>query len=456
MKVTAVETFAVPPRWLFCRISTDDGLVGWGEPIVEGRADTVRAAVHELADYLVGQDPLRVEDHWQVLTKGGFYRGGPVLSSAVAGIDQALWDVTGKAYGVPVHALLGGPVRDRVRVYTWVGGDEPDQLRDEIQQKVEVGFTAVKMNASGAMTPVASAEETTAVVDRLAVAREVLGPHRDVAIDFHGRVSVANARRLLPQLEQLHPMFVEEPILPEHGHTLRTVVASSGVPIALGERLFNRADFLDPLQAGVAVVQPDLSHAGGISEVRRIASLAEIWGASLAPHCPLGPVSLAASLKRVNWTPKLAPLLDQPHLVEDYFSGEGDFLRHEWDSPVEAAAAHWRVIYKVLISLAAKYPDWHVITHERLSDEPVTGFRTLYQKLGLPWSARIERRIMRLTSPHNSPEARAGRVQDFRRNSSEIFELRKNALSCEERRSIFNIVQDEALGIYSRESFGID
>jgi galactonate dehydratase len=331
MKVTAVETFAVPPRWLFCRISTDDGLVGWGEPIVEGRADTVRAAVHELADYLVGQDPLRVEDHWQVLTKGGFYRGGPVLSSAVAGIDQALWDITGKAYGVPVHALLGGPVRDRVRVYTWVGGDEPDQLRDEIQQKVEVGFTAVKMNASGAMTPVASAEETTAVVDRLAVAREVLGPHRDVAIDFHGRVSVANARRLLPQLEQLHPMFVEEPILPEHGHTLRTVVASSGVPIALGERLFNRADFLDPLQAGVAVVQPDLSHAGGISEVRRIASLAEIWGASLAPHCPLGPVSLAASLQVAFATPNF--LIQEQSLGIHYNEGN-DLLDYLLDPAV--------------------------------------------------------------------------------------------------------------------------
>lgn len=331
MKITAVETFAVPPRWLFCRISTDDGIIGWGEPIVEGRADTVRAAVHELADYLVGRDPLRIEDHWQVLTKGGFYRGGPVLSSAVAGIDQALWDIAGKAYGIPVHALLGGHVRDRVRIYTWVGGDEPHELRDQIQQKVEAGFTAVKMNASSAMPSVASAVDTSSVVERLAVAREVLGSHRDVALDFHGRISVANARRLLPMLEPLHPLFVEEPVLPEHGHMLRSVVDVSSVPIATGERLFGRAEFLGPLQAGVAVVQPDLSHAGGISEVRRIASLAEIWGSSLAPHCPLGPVSLAASLQVAFATPNF--LIQEQSLGIHYNEGN-DLLDYILDLDV--------------------------------------------------------------------------------------------------------------------------
>lgn len=297
MKITQVQTFAVAPRWLFCRIETDEGLIGWGEPVVEGRADTVRAAVHELADYLVGKDPLRIQDHWQVLTKGGFYRGGPVLSSAVAGIDQALWDIMGKAHDTPVHTLLGGPVRERVRMYTWVGGDEPSELKEAIQSKVEAGFDAVKMNATGAFRSVASAADTAAVVDRMAVAREVMGPHRDVAIDFHGRVSAANARRLLPLLEEYHPLFVEEPVLPEHQHVLLRIVDASTVPIALGERLYSRTDFLQPLQAGIAVVQPDLSHAGGISEVYRIASMAEVWNAVLAPHCPLGPISLAASLQ---------------------------------------------------------------------------------------------------------------------------------------------------------------
>ncbi len=151
MKITDVSTFLVPPRWLFLRIETNEGISGWGEPVVEGSAETVRTAVAELSDLLIGEDPLRIEDHWQVLTRGGFYRGGPVLSSAVAGIDQALWDIAGKAYGAPVYRLLGGPVRDRVRVYSWIGGDEPQEVADQAREQAEAGFTAVKMNASGRM-----------------------------------------------------------------------------------------------------------------------------------------------------------------------------------------------------------------------------------------------------------------------------------------------------------------
>lgn len=297
MKIIGVETFLVAPRWLFCRIETDEGLVGWGEPVVEGRAETVRAAVHELADYIVGQDPLRIEDHWQVLSKGGFYRGGPVLSSAVAGIDQALWDIAGKHLGVPVHTLLGGHVRDRVRCYAWVGGDEPAELRDEIQQQIDSGFTAVKLNACAAMAPQATPADLAAVVSRAELAREVLGEHRDFAIDFHGRVGVADAMRLLPLLEPTMPLFVEEAVLPEHVRQLPTLVAATTIPLALGERCYSRHDFVGPLQDGVRVVQPDVSHAGGISELRRIAALAETWGALLAPHCPLGPIALAASLQ---------------------------------------------------------------------------------------------------------------------------------------------------------------
>ncbi|MBQ1089328.1 galactonate dehydratase [Streptomyces sp. B93] len=303
MKIARIETFMVPPRWLFCRVETDDGLVGWGEPVVEGRAEVVRSAVEVLAEHLLGQDPLRIQDHWQVLTKGGFYRGGPVLSSAVAGLDQALWDIAGQAYGAPVHALLGGPVRDRVRVYAWVGGDEPSRLREEITAQVEAGFTAVKMNAAGATSPVPTAAETAAVVARVAAAREVLGPERDVAVDFHGRFSAAGARRVLTEIAPLHPLFVEEPVVPEQSQLLASLVAAGPVPIATGERLYSRGEFLPVLGAGVAVVQPDLSHAGGISEVHRIASLAETYGATLAPHCPLGPIALAASLQIAFATP---------------------------------------------------------------------------------------------------------------------------------------------------------
>src|SRR5688572_7135743 len=185
MKIDRVETFLVPPRWLFCRVTTDEGIVGWGEPVVEGRAEVVRAAVDVLAEYLLGEDPLRIEQHWQVLSKGGFYRGGPVLSSAVAGLDQALWDIAGQAYGAPVHALLGGAVRDQARVYAWVGGDEPGELTDAVAAHVAAGMTAVKMNASGRLSPVPTSGEINRIVERVAAARAALGDDRDVAIDLH-------------------------------------------------------------------------------------------------------------------------------------------------------------------------------------------------------------------------------------------------------------------------------
>lgn len=330
MKITDVETFLVPPRWLFLKLSTDEGVVGWGEPVVEGRADTVRAAVHEMAELVRGQDPLRVEEHWQVLRRAGFYRGGPVLSSALAGFDHALWDIAGKVRGVPVHELLGGPVRDRVRVYSWVGGDRPERIADAVAGQVEQGFTAVKMNASGPMVAVASPAEANAVLARAREARAALGPDRDLAIDFHGRVSPAMARRLVRMLEEVQPLFVEEPVLPEtQGGALASVVASSGVPIAMGERLYSRWEFKPVLDAGVAVVQPDPSHAGGISELRRIGALAEVYGATMAPHCPLGPVALAASLQVAFATPNF--LIQEQSLRMHYNVGT-EFLDYLVDS----------------------------------------------------------------------------------------------------------------------------
>ncbi|RFC75337.1 galactonate dehydratase [Streptomyces sp. AcE210] len=328
MKIARIETFLAPPRWMFVRVETDEGVVGWGEPVVEGRAEPVRAAVEVLAEYLVGQDPLRIEDHWQVMTKGGFYRGGPVLSSAVAGLDQALWDIKGKTYGQPVHQLLGGPVRERIRAYAWVGGDEPSEVRDAVSAQVEAGFTAVKMNASGRMTPLATREEVRACLLRAETAREVLGDERDFALDFHGRVSPANARRLLPLLAAYAPLFVEEPVLSEHMHAVPDLVNASNIPIALGERLFTRREFLAPLQAGVAVVQPDISHAGGISELRRIAALAEMYGAHIAPHCPLGPVALAASLQVAFTTPNF---LIQEQSIGIHYNKDAELLDYVAD-----------------------------------------------------------------------------------------------------------------------------
>lgn len=311
--ITRVETFLVAPRWLFVRVETSGGLVGWGEASCEGRSETVRTAVHQLAEYLIGQDPFRIEDHWQVMSKGSFYRHGVILSSAVAGLDQALWDLLGKSVGLPVHVLLGGPVRDRVRVYCWVGGDEPAEVADQIAQVVEEGMTAVKMNASGRMKPLGTPASLQCVYDRVAAAREVLGPDRDVAVDLHGRFTLATARRLARLLEPLSPFFLEEPVAPENSHLIGQVVASTVTPVSTGERLYTRQEFLPVLQAGIAVAQPDLSHAGGISEVRRIASLCETFDVAIAPHCPLGPIALASSLQVAFATPN--------HLIQEQSIG---------------------------------------------------------------------------------------------------------------------------------------
>jgi galactonate dehydratase len=331
VKITEVETFLVPPRWLFLKVSTDEGVVGWGEPVVEGRAETVRAAVHELSELLIGQDPLRIEDHWQRLYRSGFYRGGPILSSVLAGYDQALWDIAGKVRGAPVHELLGGPVRDRVRVYSWVGGDEPDEVADAVAAQVSAGFTAVKMNAAGRLHAIDTLHTARQVVRRAEEARAVLGDERDLAIDFHGRATPAMARRLLAMLADVSPMFVEEPVLPEHLHLIGGLVSAGTVPLATGERLYSRWDFHAPLAAGIAVAQPDPSHAGGISEVRRIAALAEVHGAQLAPHCPLGPIALAASLQLGFAVPNF---LIQEQSLRMHYHVSGDLLDYLVDPGV--------------------------------------------------------------------------------------------------------------------------
>src|SRR5690625_5165566 len=145
MKIKSYKLYQVPPRWLFLKIETDEGISGWGEPVIEGRAATVKAAVHELMEYLIGKDPMRIEDHWNMLYRSGFYRGGPVLMSALAGIDQALWDIKGKYFNAPIYQLLGGKCRDKMKVYSWIGGDRPSDVGKAAKEVVDRGFTAVKM-----------------------------------------------------------------------------------------------------------------------------------------------------------------------------------------------------------------------------------------------------------------------------------------------------------------------
>ncbi|MFN3274007.1 MAG: galactonate dehydratase [Paracoccus sp. (in: a-proteobacteria)] len=298
MKITALKTFIVPPRWCFLKIETDEGISGWGEPVVEGRAHTVETAVHELADYLIGQDPLRIEDHWQVMYRAGFYRGGPILMSAIAGVDQALWDIKGRAYGQPVHQLLGGPCRDRIKVYSWVGGDRPADVAGAAQAAVAAGFRALKMNGTEELQIVDSHARIDAVVETLATVRAAVGPHIGLGVDFHGRVHRPMAKALIRELEQFRLMFIEEPLLSEHLDAIAEVAKGSSTPIALGERLYSRWDFRQVLESRVVdIIQPDLSHAGGITECRKIAAMAEAYDVALAPHCPLGPIALAACLQ---------------------------------------------------------------------------------------------------------------------------------------------------------------
>ncbi len=298
MKITEFELFQVPPRWLFLKINTDEGLFGWGEPIIEGRAKTVKAAVEELMEYLKGKDPMQIEDHWNVLYHGGFYRGGPILMSAIAGIDQALWDIKGKYFGVPVYQLMGGKVRDKMRVYSWVGGDRPSIMAKAVKDLVKRGFTALKMNATEETHYVDSFKKIEGVVSRVGSVREIVGDDFGIGIDFHGRVHKSMAKVLIKELEPFHPMFVEEPVLPENNEVLKILANSSSIPIATGERMYSRWDYKKLLTDGTAdIIQPDLSHAGGITETKKIISMAEAFDVAAAPHCPLGPIALASSLQ---------------------------------------------------------------------------------------------------------------------------------------------------------------
>ncbi|MEC9134459.1 MAG: galactonate dehydratase [Pseudomonadota bacterium] len=298
MKITKLTTYIVPPRWLFLKIDTDEGFFGWGEPVVEGRAHSVATAVDELADYLVGQDPLQIEKHWQAMYRGAFYRGGPILMSAIAGVDQALWDIKGKFHDAPVHQLLGGQVRNRIKVYAWVGGDRPADIVQSAQQAIADGFSATKMNLTEELQVVDHLHKIDAAVERIASLREAVGNKLDIAVDFHGRVHAPMAKLLIKAIEPYSPLFIEEPVLSEQLETMAQLRRTTHIPIATGERLYSRFDYKQLFTLGAAdIIQPDLSHAGGITECKKIAAMAESWDLALAPHCPLGPIALAACLQ---------------------------------------------------------------------------------------------------------------------------------------------------------------
>ena len=304
MKIRSIELFKVPPRWLFLKMTTESGLVGWGEPVVEGRADTVAACVREMSEALIGKSAEEIEDTFQMLYRTGFYRGGPVLTSALSGIEQAMWDIKGKAHGMSVYQMLGGKCRDRIQVYRWIGGDHPRDTAAAAKEALSQGYHAVKMNGTDELKWIDDHKKLDETVDRVAAIREAVGDQLGIAVDFHGRVHKTMARLLMKKLEEYDLMFVEEPVLTENEDEFLEFSRTVNIPIATGERNFTRWGFKRMLtRGGVDILQPDVSHCGGILEMRKIAAMAEAFDVAVAPHCPLGPIALAACLQVDFCTP---------------------------------------------------------------------------------------------------------------------------------------------------------
>ncbi len=367
MKITKLTTFRVPPRWMLLKIETDEGVVGWGEPVIEGRARTVEAAVHEMSDYLVGQDPARINDLWSTMYRAGFYRGGAILMSAIAGIDQALWDIKGKVMGKPVYELLGGLVRDKMKTYSWVGGDRPSDVIAGIRKLREAGFDTFKMNGTEELGLLDNAKSVDAAVGRIAEIREAFGNDIEFGIDFHGRVAAPMAKVLLRELEQYRPLFVEEPVLAEQYEYYPRLAEQTSIPLAAGERMYSRFEFKHVFQkGGLAIIQPDLSHAGGITECVKIAAMAEAYDIALAPHCPLGPVALASCLA-VDFVSYNAVIQEQSMGIHynkggellDYVLNKEDFaLDQGYIKPLPKPGLGVVIDEERVIAASKDAPDW--------------------------------------------------------------------------------------------------
>lgn len=330
MKIVRIEQFFPRVRTRLVKITTDSGLVGWGETTLEGKPKSTAAAVEELADYLIGKDPLRIEHHWQHIYRSAFFRGGPVLLTALSGIDQALWDIAGKHYGVPVYQLLGGPVRDRVRVYAHWGITDMSEAglaraRERLDRLRASGYTAFKSGPGGVWRGHEPPAVIDAFVQRAYLMREWVGPDVELAFDLHGKMTPALAIELCHELKGMRPMFVEEPVPQENVAALRQVTERTTVPIATGERLLTRWGFREVCeQQAAAYLQPDVSHVGGITELKKVANLAEVYYMHVAPHCAIGPVALAAALHVDAVIPNF---LIQEQI--DASLGDG-LLREEW------------------------------------------------------------------------------------------------------------------------------
>ena len=304
MKITKLELIKVKPRWMFLKMYTDKDIIGLGEPVLEGHCNAIEAVIKEYEEYLIGKDPLQIEHHVQALHRGGFYRGGPMMYSAISGIEQAMWDIKGKYYNCPVYEMLGGKCRDKIRMYTHIkragvaGEFSIDEMLKITDQRLKDGYTALKYSIIPPIKNIESPANTYKHIERFAKVRERIGNDVDLAIDFHGRVSPAMAVRLIEELKPYMPMFVEEPCLPENVDCMVNIARSTTVPIAAGERLFGKWEYREFIaKQAVSVIQPDICHVGGIFEGRKLAAMIEMNYGSVAPHNPLGPISLAACIQ---------------------------------------------------------------------------------------------------------------------------------------------------------------
>ncbi|MDH6364995.1 galactonate dehydratase [Enterococcus sp. PF1-24] len=305
MKIEKIKVYKIKPRWIFIKISTDTGIEGWGEMISGTKTDTVVTGAYEMGNRIIGRNPFEIERIFQELHRS-FFRGGPINGTIVSGIEMALWDIKGKALGVPVYELLGGAARDRIKVYSWIGGDRPADVVKEAQDRYDRGFTAVKMNATEELHYIDSYDKVQDVVDRVASIREHFGHKMQIGVDFHGRVHKPMAKVLAKALEPYQPMFLEEVVLPENEESFKEVAQHASIPIATGERLYTRWEFKKLFQQGVVdIIQPDVALCGGILETRKIAAMAEAYDVAVAPHAPYGPIALAATLQVDVCTPNV-------------------------------------------------------------------------------------------------------------------------------------------------------
>ena len=305
MKISDVTVYKVKPRWIFVKISTDEGIEGWGEMISGTKTETVVAGAYEIGNRLIGRNPFEIERLFQEMHRS-FFRGGPINGTIVSGLEMALWDIKGKAFNVPVYELLGGAARDKIKVYSWIGGDRPSEVAEQAQDRFDRGFTAVKMNATEELHYIDSYQKVDEVVERVASIRERFGDAMDIGVDFHGRVHKPMAKVLAKALEPFHPMFLEEVVLPENEEHFKEVADSVAVPLATGERLYTRWQFKNLFKQGtVDIIQPDVALCGGILETRKIAAMAEAYDMAVAPHAPYGPVALAATLQVDSCTPNV-------------------------------------------------------------------------------------------------------------------------------------------------------